>query len=199
MSKVSISLERVDWIEAALTRLRSGGIDNVRIEALARDLKVTKGSFYWHFKTREELLDALIEHWEKSATGNAIRAVEEAGGTPVERLRHMSKITIQNFGNFLPLELALRDWGRREPKVWQAIKRIDKQRIDFTRELFEEIHGDTEQAEVSAWMFYSLFLGDNLIAAENEKLGHEEMLWRAIDTLTNTDQVSPIITDSEDV
>jgi AcrR family transcriptional regulator len=58
-------LQRADWIRAAFARLAQDGIDAVRVEALARDLHVSKGSFYWHFHDRGELAGAMLEQWEE--------------------------------------------------------------------------------------------------------------------------------------
>ncbi len=52
------------WIQAGIARLASDGIESVRIELLARDLRVSKGSFYWHFRDREDLLGKILAHWE---------------------------------------------------------------------------------------------------------------------------------------
>src|ERR1017187_2761901 len=58
-------LSRNDWLKAARLALLTGGVEAVRVEKLARNLRVTKGSFYWHFKGREELLDLLLREWEE--------------------------------------------------------------------------------------------------------------------------------------
>src|ERR1700739_4772478 len=58
-------LQRADWIRAAFARLALDGIDAVRVEVLARDLHVSKGSFYWHFRDRDELAGAMLEQWDE--------------------------------------------------------------------------------------------------------------------------------------
>ena len=62
----SPSLLPDNWLRAAETRLAQHGIESVRVEVLARDLGVSKGSFYWHFRDRNELLDKLLGRWEDS-------------------------------------------------------------------------------------------------------------------------------------
>jgi AcrR family transcriptional regulator len=59
------SLGKADWLRAARIALLHGGVEAVRVEKLARTLRVTKGSFYWHFKNREEILEALLHEWEE--------------------------------------------------------------------------------------------------------------------------------------
>ena len=66
----------MDWIRAATARLAQEGIEAVRVEVLARDLLVSKGSFYWHFRDREDLLNSVLSHWE----GEEIAWLHEAAG-----------------------------------------------------------------------------------------------------------------------
>ena len=80
-------LDREDWVNAAFERLGAGGVEAVRVEPLAKDLGVTKGSFYWHFRDREALLDAVLEAWEARETDHYIKTAETDGGQPGERLR----------------------------------------------------------------------------------------------------------------
>ncbi|MGA6960157.1 MAG: helix-turn-helix domain-containing protein, partial [Candidatus Acidiferrales bacterium] len=64
----SSPLQPDDWVRAAFARLSTEGIESVRIELLARDLGVSKGSFYWHFQDREELLAKMLDRWESDET-----------------------------------------------------------------------------------------------------------------------------------
>ncbi len=78
-------LSRSDWLRAARLALLKRSIDSVSIERLARELGVTKGSFYWHFKNRAALLEALLKEWEDEAD-LLIGAIGAAGETGVEKL-----------------------------------------------------------------------------------------------------------------
>ncbi len=68
MDKPAKTLSRRNWIDFALQKLTNEGIDKVSIAVLARELSVTKGSFYWHFKNREDLLQAMPERWKKTGS-----------------------------------------------------------------------------------------------------------------------------------
>jgi AcrR family transcriptional regulator len=69
---------REDWVNTSRKALIKEGIDQVKVERLAKQLNVTRGSFYWHFRSRAELLTALLDHWEATNTGPLLRAVEAA-------------------------------------------------------------------------------------------------------------------------
>jgi AcrR family transcriptional regulator len=84
--RVSKRLGRQEWINAGLKALAEHGAEAVRIERLADTLRVTKGSFYWHFKDRGALLEALLEAWQARATNAIIDQVEARGGDARTRL-----------------------------------------------------------------------------------------------------------------
>lgn len=74
-------LDRHDWVDAGIAILASKGVDAVRIESLAKQLNISKGSFYWHFKNREDLLEAILAEWEsRQSDWNT-----EGASNPVER------------------------------------------------------------------------------------------------------------------
>ena len=81
----SKGLTRQAWCLAALERIAAGGTSSVSVEGLARELGVTKGSFYWHFSDRAALIEAALEHWAEIATH---RLITELSGidNPLERL-----------------------------------------------------------------------------------------------------------------
>lgn len=76
---------RETWIDAAFARFNLGGLGAIKVESLSRDLYASKGSFYWHFKDRQDLISAVMERWEEHATGSIIWSVEREGD-PFDRL-----------------------------------------------------------------------------------------------------------------
>jgi AcrR family transcriptional regulator len=69
-------LTREDWLDAAYARFNRDGIASVAVEAIARDLGATKGSFYWHFADRQALVEAVLELWRERETEQLIIEVE---------------------------------------------------------------------------------------------------------------------------
>jgi AcrR family transcriptional regulator len=166
---------REDWIAAGLKALARGGPEAVRVEPLARELGATKGSFYWHFADRGTLLDALLDHWERTAVDDVITQIDKGGGDARERLRRLFALAGQR--RDLPaIELAIRDWARRDARVARRLKRLDNRRFDYMRPLFAEIADDDADAEVRCTLAFALFVGHPLIAADHPSRTRRDVL-----------------------
>ena len=183
MDKSVNTLTRENWIDFALQRLTEEGIDKVTITGLARELSVTKGSFYWHFKDRDDLLQAMLVRWEETGSKLVFGEVERVGGDSVRRLKHLSDIVIRRYGDQLNLELALRDWGRKDLKIANILRQEDEKRIDYISGLFVEIYGAVKIAEAKAWLLFSLFVGEIIIAAPMKEQSRENMLWTCLNSV----------------
>ena len=85
----AVRTPRETWVREGLRFLAEGGPDAVRVEPLAAALGVTKGGFYWHFRNRAELLDALLDLWEQQLVDEAIEASDHGGGDGRTRLRRL--------------------------------------------------------------------------------------------------------------
>src|ERR1700674_4637429 len=92
-----------DWGKSAVGRRAAGGSESVAIEPLARDMSVTKGSFYWHFRDRPALLAALIADWESRATAPLLDRLKRMGGEPADRLSAlMATVAAEGAGSLDP-------------------------------------------------------------------------------------------------
>lgn len=171
------------WIEAALQALASGGPDAVRIEALAARLGVSKGGFYWHFKDRAALLDESLESWEQSVVGNVVATVESGPGDARAKLQHLFDLTAAASPYLLPIELALRDWARRDEAVKRRLHRIDNRRMEYLRSLFRRICVDEDDVEARSTLAFSLFIGSSFIAADHRGRSRAQVLQLALDRL----------------
>ncbi len=115
------------WLAAAWEELARGGVDRVRVEPLAARLGVTKGSFYWHFRDRAALLDALLADWERRATLEVIALVDASSEAPRERLAALLRLTTRA-PRAPDLESAIRAWGAHDPRVAGRLARVDERR-----------------------------------------------------------------------
>jgi AcrR family transcriptional regulator len=119
-----------DWVRAGLVTLARRGVANVRVERLARDLKVTKGSFYWHFKDREALLDAMLETWRVHSSRVNEVAIERNPDDGRAQLRALLNApqTTSDANEGSQIELALRLWARRDDRVSGMLRDMQRQR-----------------------------------------------------------------------
>ncbi len=133
------ALQRLDWLRRALELFVAEGIDAVRITRLADDLQVTRGSFYWHFDNREDLIDALVDFWQRKNTPAITTAVEQADSLE-QGIFNFFELCI-DAERFDPrLDLALREWARRSAAIRQSVDRADADRIEALRRFFAR-HG----------------------------------------------------------
>ena len=170
---------RRSWIEEGLRALAKGGPDAVRIELLARALGVTRGAFYWHFDGRRALLEEILDTWERVSVDEVIERVESEGGDARARLRRLSAIAASS-DEPLRIDLAVRDWARREQTVAKRLRRVDNRRMDYMRSLFGAFCPDEEDVEARCMLAMSLFVGNRFIAADHGARSRGEVLRLAL-------------------
>lgn len=171
------------WVEAGLEALAAGGPESVRIEALAARLGVSKGGFYWHFDDRGQLLEEMLDSWEQRVVVDVIAEVDHEEGEPRAKLRRLFELASAESAALLPVELALRDWARRDREVAARVRRVDNRRMEYMRSLFRPICADADDAEARSMLAFSLFIGSNFVLAEHPGRTRAEVLRLALDQL----------------
>jgi AcrR family transcriptional regulator len=157
-------LGRDAWLEAALDALAAGGVADVRVETLAQELGVTKGSFYWHFRDRADLLAALLQQWRGGRSAAIAAQAEASGGKPAERLQHLLDLYLdRNNPRGMAIELAIRDWARRDADAVAVVAEVDAARLGAVSRLYAEMGCDAREASARALAFYSFIFGQSLI------------------------------------
>jgi AcrR family transcriptional regulator len=142
-------LTRNDWLAAALDALLREGVEGIHVEPLAESLRVTKGSFYWHFKDLQDLLVSVLEYWTTRMVG-AVRDHQHLSGTPEENLLSvMEDIAREERARY---ESAMRTWAASDERAAAAVQRVDEARLEWTCGLFEEMGFSPEQSEIRGRM-----------------------------------------------
>jgi AcrR family transcriptional regulator len=161
-------LSRQDWIDAAINRLIKSSVDAVRVEPLAHEIGVSRGSFYWHFENRSELLEAILDQWRENQTQrimNRIRRDEKL--TPVQRLVRLRMLPprTRTSADAAAFELAIRAWALRDKLARRIVERVDAERVKFTASLL--IHADMPKGEAEYWSLlgYAYTVGESLLRA----------------------------------
>ena len=152
-------LDRQSWIDAAYAVLTSEGVDRVRVLDLANRLGVTRGSFYWHFDSRNELLDALIAIWRGRNTRAIVEAVSAAGADFETRYLNLTRCWLDQSRYDPHLDIAMRDWGRRDEAIGRMVSEADDERIAAIAAAFRD-NGEGElMAFIRARVLYYMQVG----------------------------------------
>ncbi|MDZ4691488.1 TetR/AcrR family transcriptional regulator [Terricaulis sp.] len=156
----SPSLDTAAWIDAAFEMLAEGGIDAVRVDPLAKRLGVTRGSFYWHFKDREALHQAMLKEWRKRASYQIGSRIESRTSAPDERLKQTLALpnSTPRSKRAAAIELAIRLWAQRDANAAKAVQHIDRVRLKYYAQLFGEMGLAQSEARKRAFMFYATLL-----------------------------------------
>ena len=175
---------RESWIDAGMRALADGGPEAVRVELLARSLGLTKGSFYWHFKDRQALLDELLEVWERRMLDEVVEEVEREGGDARARLEQLFSLARSGTARGMAkAEFAIRDWARNDAEVAARLRRVDNRRMEYMRSLFGEICTDEDEVETRCLLVFSLFIAGGLFAVDHGAHSRAEVLDMALTRL----------------
>src|SRR5256884_925388 len=169
-------LSRGDWVEGAVAMLAEGGVKAVEINVLAERMGVTKGSFYWHFGSREELLDGVVETWRRRTTNEIESFIRNRVGTPLGRLKRLIRIGMSPHRDVPGGSLGkmIRDWGRRDPKVAAIMHEVDVRRNPFLRELYKDLGLNDDQADAYAFLHMSYAIGGRILMADGDPETYEK-------------------------
>jgi len=154
---------RETWAAAALEALSHHGVEAVAIEPVAKRLGVTKGSFYWHFENRAELLRAALELWARRGTTDIIEALTNVAD-PVERLRQLFQ-RVSGAAKGSPSHAALASTD--DPAVKETLQRVASARLAFLSQCYQDIGLKKKVARRRALLAYATYLGTVQIARDS--------------------------------
>jgi AcrR family transcriptional regulator len=146
-----------DWVNAAVRAMLRGSVADVKIERLARELKVTRGSFYWHFRNRAALLAAVLDHWEHlTISFNEVLARHDP--EPRQRLLRLLLLPDEAASHIPPgeFESAIRAWARRSPQVRQVTERVDALRTQTIAQIVRDLGASAERTPALALIVGSI-------------------------------------------
>lgn len=162
MDMTDARLAKQDWIDAALDVLLTSGPDAVAVQPLARRLGATKGSFYWHFATRDELLTETLARWEVVATDDVIALLEAMDASAAEKatrlFAHVMTASEKRPGELLLLA------GADHPAIAAAVERATKRRLAYVAQLLRQTGLSADVARRRADLAYAAYLGHAQLA-----------------------------------
>jgi AcrR family transcriptional regulator len=150
---------REDWLDLALTRLATRGVAAVSVLELSERLGVSRSSFYWHFRSREGLLDALLQRWDHHNTRSIVRQAEAPAATITEAVCNVFRCWV-DASLFSPrLDLAVRGWARLSGSVRERLDAADRERMAALEAMFRRHGYAPEDALVRARVLYTMQIG----------------------------------------
>lgn len=152
------TLDRDAWLRKALDVLFALGIGQVKVEVLARKLKLTKGSFYWHFKNRDDLLRSMVDWWREQQLSFIARLAAQPVEDPAAQIHAVIDFTQHTDDS--RHDIAMREFARFNKWAAQAVATVDQQRVDYLEQLFRRAGFDAEEALLRARALYFYQVGE---------------------------------------
>ena len=171
MEKSRLSAD--DWALAALDVIAEQGLAAVAVEPLARRLGVTKGSFYWHFPSREALLVAALERWEKTEQETVFGQLE-AVSEPRARLKALFQLVAHELKPHVIYSELLKALDH--PVVKPVLSRVSERRLDYLTATYRQAGLGRVDAQNRARLLYAAYVGFLQLSLQlgQPRLHHDE-------------------------
>lgn len=147
------------WLQAAYDALLESGVEAVKILALAKRLRLSRTSFYWFFKDREELLGALIARWRDKNTGNLVKRTEAYAESLGEAMLNVFDCWLDSELFDSRFEFAVRSWALQSPDILAQVRQADQARIEALTRMFMRFGLSETSADVRARTTYLVQIG----------------------------------------
>lgn len=157
----NVKVTRQDWLNVGLDVLVSDGVEKVKVLTLADRLGVSRSSFYWYFKDRKSILDALLDHWQLTNTAALVDHAELPAKTITEACSNVFRCFVAPATFDIALDFTIRDWARRSTEVRQSLEISDARRLSALQAMFERFDYEPVDALVRARTLYYMQIGYN--------------------------------------
>lgn len=163
-SETRTQLGPADWIAAATELLVHKSIDAVRVDVLAKQLQVTRGSFYWHFADRDDLLARVLVDWKEAQTEQIIARYRKQGVKAQALITELVELPVHGRAAMqgASVELAIRAWARRDDAARAVVDAVDAQRLVYIEECFASLGFAPKSARARAFMLYCYMQSESL-------------------------------------
>lgn len=164
-SSEKTQLTRDDWLDAAAGEVAAGGFSQLRVLTLAKKLGVTRGSFYWHFRDHEDLVVSFLDRWRDRRL-HELQYWKPQGGDVETELRQILELLLTDASRNirrLQVELAVRDYARRNDYAAELVTEVDAARIRQNCTLFERLSRDPQRIEDLSLLLYVSTIGSQVV------------------------------------
>ena len=178
-------LSRDEWLARALDILAAEGRAKLRIEDICKALGVTKGSFYWHFKGRDDFVHSVVQFWSAQFTDPVVTHITQMDGAAEERLKELMQVVSE--GRLARYDVSVRAWAAQDPDLVAAIvKDVDERRIAFVGSLFAEMGFKGRIGEMRARALVAYLSYEESVLAKSEEKDRSKMLDQFFQLLTHS-------------
>jgi AcrR family transcriptional regulator len=165
-----------DWLDQGLKALAKSGFTALKAEPLARAMRVSRGSFYWHFADIAAFHAAILKHWREVAAEQVIAGLEASAG----EVDPLSLLLRRAFGSKPALERAVRSWAAIDPKARAAVQAIDRRRLSYIEGLLRQSglsdNAALGRAQILYWAFLGFALSDQPLSSAKQQAVLDELL-----------------------
>ncbi len=164
-------LTRLDWLDRGLKVLALSGAAALKAEPLAASLKVSRGSFYWHFRDIERFHSELLARWRQRATDDIIALINQENSRDA-RLQLLMRIALAGDDR---LERSIRSWASQNATAADAVASVDKIRVEYLSQLLKSAGIPDKRASARATFIYWAYAGRVMVAPDERNLDREEL------------------------
>lgn len=180
-----------DWLNHAIHALVSEGIDQVKVQVIARELNVSRSSFYWFFESLKDLHDQLLDHWLRINTGPMIERANRPAPTIVRAIINVFECWTDDSLYDPKLDMAVRLWARRSDAVKAVVRLADSQRLEAITAMFRRYGYEPEDALIRARVLYFTQIGHYTLEVDEDletRHGHVAAYLRSFSGVDPTEE-----------
>ena len=173
-TKKNKRVSKDEWLTKALETLESSGVENVKIERLAKAFGISRSGFYWHFKNRQDLLEHLLYFWVREYTGVVTENPDVVKLDPKKRLyTTMEMIRDKHLAKY---DLAMTAWAKLDSRVNRVLKKVVKMRLDHAREIFADLSFEGDELEMRTRLFVCYHSWEDIMFPVLSNKKHSKLL-----------------------
>uniref|UniRef100_A0A2A4Z5G7 HTH tetR-type domain-containing protein n=1 Tax=OCS116 cluster bacterium TaxID=2030921 RepID=A0A2A4Z5G7_9PROT len=152
--RANTKTSRLEWLAEAKKLLIEGGIEQVKIDRIAKNLGVSRGGFYWFFKSRQDILETLLADWLKIENDPLINALNGHNDTPLDPFFRFFTRLLRERTYSPKLDTAMREWARQNKAAADAVTHVDNRRIEALKQAFLGLNYQPADAFIRARILY---------------------------------------------
>ena len=182
INEVRRGVSKAQWLEAAMGRLCDYSVADITVKGLAKELGIAKSGFYWHFKNREELLNALLDYWVHEITEVITNNVEVNGLEPKARLMRCAEMIHEL--DLTRYEIGIRQFALKNENAFRAVTKANKLRGDFIGKAFSELGFTGDDLEMRTMIFACYHTWEASMFPGVSRKRRKELIGKRLDFLT---------------